>query len=148
MTLLKLFIACTFSNRELGYCKSNYNNYTENVISLNTDVAGLHSFAIKRLQARNRVTIKDNNFYHRYSFLQYFNVFSYNEGFISFLNLQLQITISTFSDFSKGNNLSDHKISELDSMYSSKQFFQKKDSIPPYSWKGKLNNNCLIKILN
>ena len=84
MILLKLFIICTFLNRELGYCKSNYNNYTKNVISLNTDVAGLHSFAIKRLQATNRVTIKDNNFYHRYSFLQYSYVFSYNEGFKPF----------------------------------------------------------------
>lgn len=74
MTLLKLFIACTFLNRELGYCKSNYNNYTENIISLNTDVAELHSFAIKRLQATNRVTIKDNNFYHRYSF---YNILTY-----------------------------------------------------------------------
>ena len=147
MTLLKLFIACTFLNRELGYCKSNYNNYTENIISLNTDVAELHSFAIKRLQATNRVTIKDNNFYHRYSFYNILTYFPIMKTF-SVLNLQLLITISTFSYFSLGNNLSDHKISELDSMFSTKQFFQKKDSIPPYSRKGRLYNNCFIKMLN
>ena len=79
MILLKLYIAFIFLNQDSGHCKTNYNNNTENIVSVNAYVAGRHSFAITRLKATNGGMTKDNTFDHRYSFLQYLNVFFYYE---------------------------------------------------------------------
>ena len=54
--------------QEVGHCKPSYNKYPENIVSLNDNVAGRHSFALKRLKATNGGTTKDDNFDHRYSF--------------------------------------------------------------------------------